>query len=93
MSEIEELTQRVEKIEARQSGEKEILKFGQAAEFLGFSKDYLYKLCYRKQIPFHQPTNKSIFFLKSELIKWITGGKKNKKPVRSTSQKKSGGKK
>ncbi len=47
------------------------LNFNQAAEYLGFSHSYLYKLTSRKIIPCHRPTGKMLFFSKSELDDWI----------------------
>lgn len=47
------------------------LNFNQAAEYLGFSHSYLYKLTSRKIIPCHRPTGKMLFFSKVELDEWI----------------------
>ncbi len=47
------------------------LNFNQAADYLGFSHSYLYKLTSRKIIPCHRPTGKMLFFSKSELDEWI----------------------
>ncbi|MBK7105530.1 MAG: helix-turn-helix domain-containing protein [Ignavibacteriae bacterium] len=61
------------------------LNFNQAAEYLGFSYSYLYKLTSRKIIPCHRPTGKVLFFSKDELDEWIfskskvKGEKLNKK--------------
>ena len=45
--------------------------FNQAAQYLGFSHSYLYKLTSRKIIPCHRPTGKMLFFSKNELDNWI----------------------
>jgi len=47
------------------------LNFNQAADYLGFSHSYLYKLTSRKIIPCHRPTGKMLFFSKVELDEWI----------------------
>lgn len=47
------------------------LNFNQAAEYLGFSHSYLYKLTSRKIIPAHRPTGKVLFFSKAELDEWV----------------------
>lgn len=47
------------------------LNFNQAAQYLGFSHSYLYKLTSRKIIPCHRPTGKMLFFSKNELDGWI----------------------
>lgn len=54
------------------------LNFNQAAEYLGFSHSYLYKLTSRKIIPCHRPTGKMLFFSKAELDDWIFSSKKSK---------------
>lgn len=53
------------------------LNFNQAAEYLGFSHSYLYKLTSRKIIPCHRPTGKMLFFSKAELDDWIFSSKKS----------------
>ncbi|MDT3697428.1 MAG: helix-turn-helix domain-containing protein [Ignavibacterium sp.] len=54
------------------------LNFVQAAQYLGFSHSYLYKLTSRKIIPCHRPTGKMLFFSKVELDEWIFSSKKSK---------------
>jgi len=54
------------------------LNFNQAAEYLGFSHSYLYKLTSRKIIPCHRPTGKMLFFSKAELDEWIVSSEKSK---------------
>lgn len=54
------------------------LNFNQAADYLGFSQSYLYKLTSRKIIPCHRPTGKILFFSKTELDEWIVSSEKSK---------------
>lgn len=54
------------------------LNFNQAAQYLGFSHSYLYKLTSRKIIPAHRPTGKMLFFSKAELDEWVFSSKKAK---------------
>lgn len=54
------------------------LNFNQAADYLGFSHSYLYKLTSRKIIPCHRPTGKMLFFSKQELDEWIVSSEKEK---------------
>lgn len=54
------------------------LNFNQAADYLGFSHSYLYKLTSRKIIPCHRPTGKILFFSKQELDEWVFGNEKLK---------------
>lgn len=49
------------------------LNFNQAAEYLGFSHSYLYKLTSRKIVPCYRPTGKVLFFSKAELDEWVFG--------------------
>jgi len=74
---IDELLQRVEKLESQHSNENEIMNLDEAASFLGFTRDYLRRLCFRKLIPFYKPTIKKTYFLRSELISWVKGRGKN----------------
>lgn len=52
-------------------GECKLLNFNQAADYLGFSHSYLYKLTSRKIIPCHKPMGR-LYFYKHELDAWIT---------------------
>ena len=56
-----------------------LLNFNQAAEYLGFSHSYLYKLTSRMIIPCHKPTGKMLFFSKVELDEWIFGNEQDAK--------------
>lgn len=57
------------------------LNFNQAAEYLGFSHSYLYKLTSKKNIPCHRPTGKMLFFSKYELDDWVFCKRNNKEDV------------
>lgn len=50
---------------------KAILTVNEAAAYLGISKNYLYKLTMRKEIPYYRPTGKIIYFDRKELEEWI----------------------
>ena len=47
------------------------LPFKEAAEYLGVSKSYLYKLTSFNKISFYKPNGKKIYFSKSDLDTWI----------------------
>ena len=51
------------------------LTLEKAADYLGFKPSYMYKLTHRRLIPFYKPTNKKIYFLKSDLDKWVMTNK------------------
>lgn len=50
---------------------KAILTVNETAAYLGISKNYLYKLTMRKEIPYYRPTGKIIYFDRKELEEWI----------------------
>lgn len=71
MSELEELKKRVDELEAKVTPVKNLMTFNEAAEYLGFSRAYLYRLCYRKKIPHYKPTERKLFFFMEELDEWV----------------------
>lgn len=54
--------------------ESKFLNIKEAAEYLGYSVGYLYKLASRKKIPSYQPTGNKILFDKEEIEKWVKNG-------------------
>lgn len=54
---------------------KEHLTLDEAAVFLGCTKSLLYKMTHLHTIPFYKPSNKMVYFEKSELIRWIKQNK------------------
>ncbi|HPQ79429.1 MAG TPA: helix-turn-helix domain-containing protein [Candidatus Dojkabacteria bacterium] len=50
---------------------KEVLTSNEAAEYLGISKSYLYKLTMNQQIPHFKPLGKMCYFNRLELEQWI----------------------
>lgn len=62
------------------------LNFNQAADYLGFSHSYLYKLTSRKIIPCHRPTGKMLFFSKEELDEWIFENRSQKTEISSQNE-------
>jgi excisionase family DNA binding protein len=53
----------------------EILELKQAAELLKLKPSYMYSLIHQNKIPHYKPNGKRVYFIKSELIKWILGSK------------------
>lgn len=51
---------------------KDVLSVDDAALYLGVSKSLLYKLTSSRRIPHYKPSNKLIFFKRSELEAWVT---------------------
>ena len=50
---------------------KEVLTLTEAAEYMGMSKNYLYRLTSARQIPHYKPNGKMIYFDKNDLIQWL----------------------
>ena len=49
----------------------EIFNFNDACTFLNYSKSYLYKLTYSRQIEHYKPNGKKIYFKRSDLEAWL----------------------
>lgn len=50
---------------------KEVLTSDEAAQYMGISKSYLYKLTMRQQIPHFKPMGKMCYFNRQELEGWL----------------------
>ena len=55
------------------------LTLEEAADYLGFSKSYLYKLTSANKIPHYKPQGKRVYFAKGELNTWLY-----RNPVKTT---------
>lgn len=62
--------------------EKKYLTAREAAQFLGYSTSYLYKMMQRKKIPYHQPAgrNGKAVFVCAELETWVEQGRQGQDP-------------
>ena len=54
------------------NNQREIFSVTEAANFLGVTKGFMYKVNYRGEIPRYAPTGKNIFYLREDLLKWLT---------------------
>ena len=74
---INTLKNRVERLEkafgqfSSSDNQKELLTVKEAAELLDLSVTTIYILKYKKRIPFHKGGGR-LYFLRKELIQWIT---------------------
>jgi excisionase family DNA binding protein len=68
---IEERLGRIEEALAAQGCAH--MSLDEAAAYLRVSRSYLYRLTSRSQIPHYKPGGKRIYFLKTDLDKWILG--------------------
>ena len=50
---------------------EQILSFNEACTFLDYSKSYLYKLTYSRQIEHYKPNGKKLYFKRSDLEAWL----------------------
>lgn len=50
---------------------KNILSISEAAEFLGLSMSYMYKLTHWNKLPYYKPSGKIIYFKKTDLEEWM----------------------
>ena len=73
---LEKLTN-IENLLKAQNGRP--LTLEEAADYLGFSKSYLYKLTSANKIPHYKPQGKRLYFAKSELDTWLF-----RNPVKTT---------
>lgn len=50
---------------------KEVLTSDEAAQYMGISKSYLYKLTMRGAVPHYKPMGKMCYFNRMELEQWL----------------------
>jgi excisionase family DNA binding protein len=54
---------------------KNILTLVEAAEFLGLSVSYMYKLTHWNKLPYYKPSGKLLYFKRQELEEWMLQNK------------------
>lgn len=50
---------------------KKVLTLEDVALLTGISKSYLYKMTYRKELPYYKPNGKLIYFDRKEVEEWM----------------------
>ena len=50
---------------------KKVLNLNELADYIGFSKSYVYKLTSQNLIPHSKPNGKAVFFDRDEIDKWL----------------------
>lgn len=68
---MDELMERLERIEKGVMMQKNVLTFEEAVMFTGLAKSYLYKLTAGGKIPYYKPSGKLIYFQREELERWM----------------------
>lgn len=53
----------------------DFLNVHEAAQYLGFAVNYVYKLTAAHRIPFYRPVGRKVMFRRSELDKWVNGSR------------------
>lgn len=68
---MDELIERLERIERGVMMQKNVLTLDEAVMFTGLAKSYLYKLTAGGKIPYYKPSGKLIYFQREELERWM----------------------
>jgi excisionase family DNA binding protein len=76
MDKDSKLLETLQNIQCSIQGQKSVLTFKEAAQFMGLSSSYLYKLTSRGKIPHYKPSGKMIYFNREELERWLQQGRK-----------------
>ena len=53
------------------NNKKKVLNLNELADYIGFSKSYVYKLTSQNLIPHSKPNGKAVFFDRDEIDKWL----------------------
>lgn len=72
-------------IERAIQGMEKPYSLSRAAEYLGISKSYLYKLTHTNQIAHSKPNGKLIYFAKSDLDNWAFSNKTTGRELKKVS--------
>ena len=67
---VEQRLQRIEEMLQLEEAPKEVMSVAEAAEYTGYSKNYLYRLTSDHQIP-HYKRGGKLVFNRAELDKWL----------------------
>jgi len=68
---VQELKTRIETLENVIFENKQVLSMEEAAIFLDLSKNSLYKMTHKHELPFYRPNGKLIFFERADLLNWV----------------------
>ena len=72
MEDIELIKQELQVIkDLLANNSKKVLNLNELADYIGFSKSYVYKLTSQNLIPHSKPNGKAVFFDKDEIDKWL----------------------
>ncbi len=71
MDQVNDIAQRLERIERLLLVQKTVLTFAEALEYTGISASYMYKLTSSRTIPHFKPLGKLIYFKRVDLDAWM----------------------
>ena len=72
MEELQEIKKELQVIkDLLANNSKKVLNLNELAEYIGFSKSYVYKLTSQNLIPHSKPNGKAVFFDRDEIDKWL----------------------
>ena len=58
------------------SNEKQVMTAEEVAAYTGYTKSYIYKLCFERKIPhYNNQCGRRVFFLLEEIVEWCTANK------------------
>jgi len=76
LPELEQMNERLERIEGLLAANKMVLTMREAAILTGLSLSHLYKLTSTGGIPCYRPAGKHLYFNREELEAWLMRGRK-----------------
>jgi excisionase family DNA binding protein len=76
LPELEQINERLQRIEELLVASKSVLNIREAAILTGLSTSHLYKLTSTGGIPCYKPSGKGLYFNREELESWLLRGRK-----------------
>ena len=74
---LHKLNSIAQQLDQQSKNQKEILSLEETASFLDCSKSVVYNYVRDRLIPYFKPSNRKIYFKKTDLIKWIETGRRS----------------
>jgi excisionase family DNA binding protein len=75
LEKVSDLEKLLTKDRLQEDAQDEVMNIAQAAKFLELSVPTIYTKVSRREIPVNKPGGKRLYFSKTELIRWIRGGR------------------
>lgn len=55
--------------------QKEVFTIDELSLYTGYTVDYIYKMVHQGVIPYSKPNGKKLFFIKEEIVSWLSANK------------------